>query len=267
MTKLTDQIYWLRGSGANLTVSIGPECILLVDCDYAASTPKIKEALAQVSPAPVKYLIDTHWHDDHTGGNAGFAKDGTIIIAQAKVLERLRHPQFSPYFSVKTEAQPPEMWPKITFTTEMMLTFNGEDLQMAYLGPAHCDNDAIVYFPKSNVMCMGDIFINGMYPIIDVGTAGTIDGYFPILDRALAMIDNETQVVAGHGPVGTKKGMTFYRDMLVTIHGRVAKMRQEGRTVEEVVEAKPSKEFDPEWASDRVSGDAVTRMIYESMKV
>ena len=263
--KLTDHIYYLLGSGANVTASVGPDGILLVDCEFAPMTPKLKESLAQLNPGPIKYLIDTHWHSDHTGGNAGFAKDGTVVIAQANVLERMSHPQFLPYFQVKTEPAPPEMLPKITFASEMTLHFNGEDVQMFHLGRAHTDGDTIVYFPKSNVLCMGDIYINGLYPIIDIGSAGTINGYFPTIDKAISLINDQTQVVPGHGPVGTKKSLTFYRDMLLTLRDRIAALKQQGKTLAEIEKTNPSKEFDPDWASDRVGPNNVTQMIYESM--
>jgi glyoxylase-like metal-dependent hydrolase (beta-lactamase superfamily II) len=263
---LTDHVYSLLGSGANVTASVGPDGILLVDSEFAPMTPKLKESLAKLSPAPIKYLIDTHWHSDHSGGNAGFAKDGTVVVAQASVLTRLSSPQYLPFFAMKTEAQPPEAWPRITYESEMTLRFNGEDVRLFHLGPAHTDGDTIVYFPQSNVLCMGDIYINGLYPIIDLGSAGTIDGYFPMIDKALAMIDDKTRVVPGHGPVGDKKSLTFYRDMLLTLRDRIAKLRQEGKSLAEIEKANPSKEFDAGWASDRVGPDNVTKMIYESMK-
>ncbi len=264
--KLTDHVYRLLGSGANVTASVGPDGILIVDSEFAPMTPKLKEALGKLSPAPVRYLIDTHWHGDHTGGNAGFARDGTIIVAQANVLARLRNPQFLPYFAMKVPAAPPEAWPRITYTDAMTLTFNGEDLQLFHLGPAHTDGDTIVYFPKSNVLCMGDIYINGLYPIIDVGSAGTINGYFPMIDKAVSMIDDKTQVVPGHGPVGTKKSLEFYRDMLLTLRDRIEALRQQGKSLAEIQAANPSKEFDDGWASDRVGPGNVTKMIYESMR-
>jgi glyoxylase-like metal-dependent hydrolase (beta-lactamase superfamily II) len=157
------------------------------------------------------------------------------------------------------------MLPKITYESEMMLRFNGEDVRLFHLGRAHTDGDTIVYFPKSNVLCMGDIYINGLYPIIDVGSAGTINGYFPMIDKAISMIDDQTQVVPGHGPIGTKKSLAFYRDMLLTIRDRISAMKQQGKTLEEIEKANPSKEFDADWASDRVGPDNVTKMIYESM--
>lgn len=264
--KLGDHTYLLLGSGANVTASAGPDGVLLVDSEFAPMTPKLKDALAKLNPDPIRYLIDTHWHSDHSGGNAGFAKQGTVVIAQANVLARLRSPQFLPFFALKTEAQPPEAWPRITYRDEMTLRFNGEDLRLFHLGPAHTDGDTIVYLPKSNVLCMGDIYINGLYPIIDTGSAGTVDGYFPMIDKALSMIDDQTQVVPGHGPVGTKKSLELYRDMLLTLRDRIQKMKQSGMPLTEIEKANPSREFDADWASDRVGPDAVTKMIYESMR-
>ena len=263
--QITDHIYSLLGSGANVTASIGADGILLVDSEFAPMTSKLKAALAKISPAPVRYLIDTHWHGDHTGGNADFAKDGTVVIAQANVLTRLQNPQYLPFLNLKTPAQPPEMWPKITYESEMTLRFNGEDVRLFHLGPAHTDGDTVVFFPKSNVLCMGDIYINGLYPIIDRGSAGTISGYFPTIDKALSFCDAKTQVVPGHGPIGDRTGLIFYRDMLLIIRDRIAKLRGEGKSLADIQKANPSKEFDTEWASDRVGPDGVTQMIYETL--
>ena len=263
--QLTDHIYSLLGSGSNVTASVGPDGILLVDSEFAPMTPKLKAALAKISPAPVRYLVDTHWHGDHTGGNADFTKDGTVVIAQANVLTRLQNPQFLPFLNLKTPAQPPEMWPKITYESEMTLRFNGEDVRLFHLGPAHTDGDTVVFFPKSNVLCLGDVYINGLYPIIDRGSAGTINGYFPTIDKALSFCDAKTQVVPGHGPVSDRARLIFYRDMLLTLHDRIAKMRSEGKSLAEIEKANPSKEFDADWASDRVGPDGVTQMIYETL--
>ncbi|HEY8994102.1 MAG TPA: MBL fold metallo-hydrolase [Lacunisphaera sp.] len=263
--RLTDHIYTLLGSGANVTASVGPDGILLVDAEFEPMTAKLKAALAKLSPAPIKYLIDTHWHGDHTGGNADFAKDGTVVIAQANVLTRLANPQFLPFLNMKTSAQPPEMWPGITYESEMTLRFNGEEVRLFHLGPAHTDGDTVVFFTKSNVLCLGDVYINGLYPIIDRGSAGTINGYFPTIDKALSFCDAKTQVVPGHGPVSDRARLIFYRDMLLTLRDRIAKMRGEGKSLAEIEKANPSKEFDAEWASDRVGPDGVTQMIYETL--
>jgi len=263
--QITGHIYSLLGSGANVTASVGPDGILIVDSEFAPMTPKLKAALAKLSPAPVRYLVDTHWHGDHTGGNAEFAKDGTVVIAQANVLTRLQNPQYLPFLNLKTPAQPPEMWPKITYESEMTLRFNGEDVRLFHLGPAHTDGDTVVFFPKSNVLCMGDIYINGLYPIIDRGSGGTINGYFPTIDKALSFCDAKTRVVPGHGPIGDRDSLIFYRDMLLSIRDRIAKLRGEGKSLAEIEKANPSKEFDADWASDRVGPDGVTQMIYETL--
>ncbi len=263
---IAPHMYRLLGSGANVTASVGPDGILIVDCEFAPMSAKLKEALDKLGPGPVRYLIDTHWHGDHTGGNADFARSGTVIIAQANVLARLMAPQVMPYFNLKADPAPPEAWPRITYDSAMTLRFNGEDLQLFHQGDAHTDGDTVVFFPKSNVLCMGDLFINGLYPIIDVGSKGNIDGYFPIIDRAIALANDSTRVVPGHGPVGSKRDLAFYRDMLLTIRDRVARMRAQGMTLEQIEKANPSKEFDAAWASDRVGPDNVTKMIYETLK-
>jgi cyclase len=263
--KLADHVYYLHGSGANVTASVGPDGILLVDSEFEPMSAKIKAALAKLRPGSVKYLIDTHWHSDHTGGNGDFAKDGAVVIAQENVLVRLQNPQYLPYLNLKCDPAPQVAWPKITFGNDLALSFNGEEVQLFHLGPAHTDGDTVVYFPKANVICLGDIYINGLYPIIDLGSAGTINGYFGMIDKALLMINDQTKVIPGHGPVATKKDLEFYRDMLLTVRDRVESMRQAGKSLAEIEQANPSKEFDAAWASDRVGPDGFTKMVYESL--
>ena len=258
---LGKHLYFLQGSGANMCVSTGPDGVLLVDCEFQPMSAKIKEAIARLQPGPIRFLINTHGHADHTGGNADFGETGTVIIAQEKVRSRM--------ISSGAGAKPPPIpqagWPMITFDESMVLHCNGEDVLLFYDGPAHTDNDIVVFFPKSNVVEMGDIYINGLYPIIDAALDGTIQGYFPIIDRVLGMIDDETKVVPGHGPVGTKKELQAYRDMLAVIRDRVQEMLCGGKTLEDIIASDPSREFNAEWASDRVGPHDVTRMIYEGL--
>lgn len=263
--QLANHVYYLHGSGANACASVGPDGILLVDSEFEPMSAKIKQAVIRLRPGRIEYLIDTHWHTDHTGGNADFAKDGTTVIAQDNVLARMQTPQYLPYLNLKCDPAPREAWPKITFGNSMTLSFNGEEIQLFHLGPAHTDGDAVIYFPKSNVICLGDIYINGLYPIIDLGSAGTINGYFGMIDKALSLSNDQTRVIPGHGPVATKKELQAYRDMLITIRDRIEAMRQAGKTLAEIERANPSKEFDPDWASDRVGPDGLTKMIYESL--
>ncbi len=263
-TRLADHLYYLHGSGANMCVSTGPDGIVLVDCEFTQMSDKIKAAIAQLQPGPVRFLIDTHFHMDHSGGNADFARDGTVIIGQDHVRDRLSHPPVS-FFGGAPPPAPPQAMPLITYDRSMTLHCNGEDVLLFNEGVAHTDTDTVVYFPKSNVVHMGDIYINGLYPIIDVHARGTIEGYFPIIDRVLGMINDDTKVIPGHGPVATKRELQFYRDMLATLRDRVKSMIAEGKTLAEITAANPSREFDADWASDRVGPEAVTKMIYESL--
>ena len=263
-TKLADHLYYLHGSGANMCVSTGPDGIVLVDCEFTQMSDKIKAAIATIQPGPVRFLIDTHFHTDHSGGNADFAKDGTVVIGQDHVRERLAHPPAS-FFGDPPPPSPPLAMPVITYDRAMTLHCNGEDIQLFNEGVAHTDTDTVVWFPKSNVVHLGDIYINGLYPIIDVHARGTIEGYFPIIDRVLGMINDDTKVIPGHGPVATKKQLQFYRDMLAKIRDRVKTGIAQGKTLAEITATNPSREFDADWASDRVGPEAVTKMVYESL--
>jgi cyclase len=265
--RLGEHLHYLHGSGANMLVSAGPDGILMVDCEFAPMSSKIKQAVAKLQPGPVRFLIDTHWHVDHSGGNADFAKDGAIIIAQDHVRERLSVQQPKGYFGNIVPPAPPAAWPSLTYDRSMTVHFNGEDVMLFNDGAAHTDGDTVVYFPKANVVHMGDIYINGLYPIIDIASRGTIQGYFPVIDHVLALINEQTKVIPGHGPIANKADLLFYRNMLATLRDRVQKMIDEGKTLDEITAANVSKDFDANWASDRVGPEAITRMIYSGLVV
>jgi cyclase len=264
-TQLADHTYLLHGSGGNMVVSVGPDGILLVDSEFPPMAAKIMAAIAKIQPGPVRFLVDTHWHIDHSGCNSAFMKTGTTVIAQDNVRERLLGMKNDWYFGQPIPEVARAGAPTLTYSKEMTIHMNGEDVLLFHDVPAHTDGDTVVYFPKANVIHLGDVYINGLYPIIDLGSQGTIQGYFPVLDHALALINDQTKVIPGHGPVASKKDLQFYRDMLLTIRDRVQAMISQGKTLNEIIAANPSKEFDHDWASDRVGPAAVTKMIYQSL--
>jgi cyclase len=265
VSPLAPHVYLLHGSGGNTVASIGPDGTLLVDPEFVPVAPKLKQALGLLGAGPVRYVLATHYHPDHTGGNEAFARDGAIIVAQEKARNRLLQRQYSHYWARWTEPVPPAAAPSLTFDHTLTLQFNGEEVKAIHNRPAHTDSDAIVYFKTSNVVHMGDIFLTDLYPYIDIGADGTIDGYVPVIDEVLGMIDDTTKVVPGHGAVATRADLKAYRDMLLTVRQRVAAQVAQGASLEQVIASRPSREFDEERASDRVGPEGFVAMVYQSL--
>jgi cyclase len=262
---LAENVYFLHGSGGNTVALLGPDGTLLVDTEFAPVAPKLQAALDELGAGPTRYVISTHYHHDHTGGNAFFRKAGAVLIAQTQCRVRLLATQYSPYWGHFSPVIPEADAPSLTFETSLTLNFDREEVTAWHLRPAHADDDAVVYFKHANVVHMGDIYINGLYPYIDIGAQGTIDGYFPVLDGVLAKIDARTLVIPGHGPVSDRRELQACRDLLWTVRNRVAALIGQGRSLEEIMAAGPSREFDEAWASDRVGPDGFVAMIYQSL--
>ena len=262
---LAPQVYYLHGSGANTVALVGPEGTLVVDTEFAQVAPKLDAALAKLGPGPVRYIISSHYHPDHTGGNPYFHNKGALVIAQTQARARLLQSQFSPFWNQRSAAIPDGDAPGLTYETALTLHLNGEEVTASHVATAHTDGDTVVYFKPANVVAMGDIFVNNLYPYIDVGAKGNIDGYFPVIDDVLSRIDASTIVVPGHGDVTDKERLQAYRDILWTIRSRIAVLVAQGKSLEDIIAANPSREFDREWASNRVGPDGIAAMVYQSL--
>jgi cyclase len=263
--ELAPGVYLLHGSGGNTLASIGPDGTLLVDAEFAQVVPKLKAALAKLHAAPAKYVISTHYHGDHTGANAAFHEDGATIIAQENCRLRMTQSRYSGMTGKTSPPAPVASLPTLTYDRRLTLEFNGEEIEAFYKQPSHTDGDSIVYFHHANVVHMGDVFVNNLYPYIDLGAHGTINGYFPVIDEVLGRIDEQTQVVPGHGPLATKKELKAYRDMLQTVRDRVAAQIAAGKTLEEILASGPTREFDAQYATDRVDGNGFVVAVYQSL--
>ncbi len=263
--ELAPHVYLLHGSGGNTLASIGPDGTLLVDTEFAQVAPKLKEALAKLNADNVKYVISSHYHGDHTGGNAAFHEDGATIVGQENCRLRMTQSRPSVLTGKTFPPAPVAGWPTITYEHRITLYMNGEEIEGIYKQPSHTDTDTIVYFHQANVVHMGDVFVNNLYPLIDIASNGTINGYFPVIDAVLARIDDKTQVVPGHGPLATKRDLKAYRDMLQTVRDRVAAQIAIGKTLEEIEASKPTREFDQQYATDRVDGTGFTATVYQSL--
>src|SRR5262245_16539016 len=264
--KLSDTVYMMTGAGGNLGVSAGEDGVFVIDSQFAPLTPKIQAAIAKVSAKPVRFLLNTHWHFDHTGGNENLGKAGAVIVAQENVRKRLSKDGLIEFFGMKTKPEPPIALPIITFTRDLDLNFNGEEIRAFYSPRAHTDGDTIVHFQKSDVIHMGDTFFNKMYPFIDTSSGGSVAGVLGAADRILKMAGDKTKIIPGHGPLATKADLKAYRDMLAAVSGNIAGQVKQGRKLEEVVASKPTAQLDAVWGKGFLTPDKFVEMLYGNLK-
>ena len=243
-TDLGNGIYMLKGSGGNLGASVGEDGVFVIDDQYAPLTDKILAALSEISDAPVGYVINTHYHGDHVGGNENLGKAGAVIVAHDNVRKRMTTDQFTSFFNRETPAYPAGAWPVITFDGTIRFHLNGDTLHVMHVPKAHTDGDAIVYFEKANVLHMGDAYFGEYYPFIDFEAGGTINGYIEALNRGLELANAETRIIPGHGQLSDEAAMAAYRDILVTARDRVAALKAAGKTLEQAQAARPTAEWD-----------------------
>lgn len=260
-TKLTDTTYMMVGAGGNLGVSVGPDAVFVIDDQFAPLTPKIEAAIAKLSSKPVKFVINTHWHFDHTGGNANMGKTGALIVAHDNVRKRMSTEGFIEFLNMRTKPDPKEALPVVTFTSDVTFHLNGDEIYVFHVPRAHTDGDAMVHFVNTDVIHTGDVFWNGIFPFIDTASGGTIDGTIAACDRALAMAKDSTRIIPGHGPLADKAALKAYRDMLAVVAERIGKLVAAGRSPEEVEAAKPLADLEDKWGKGSIKADTFARMI------
>ena len=260
-TKLGDATYMMEGAGGNLGLSIGEDAVFLIDDQFAPLTEKIQAAISKLTPKPVRFVLNTHWHGDHTGGNENMGKAGAIIVAHENVRSRMGSEQFIELMKMTEKASPKGALPIVTFASSVTFHLNGDEIRVFHVPKAHTDGDAIVHFVKSDVVHMGDVYFNGMYPFIDTSSGGTIQGTIAGCDRALAIANDQTKIIPGHGPLSNKAELKAYRDMLATVAERVGKLVAAGKTVEDVAAAKPTADLDEKWGKGFIKPEQFAQMV------
>jgi glyoxylase-like metal-dependent hydrolase (beta-lactamase superfamily II) len=261
---LTGGLAMMVGAGGNLAVSWGDDGTFLVDDQFAPLTPKIVAAIAKLTRNPTKWVLNTHYHGDHSGGNENFGKAGSVIVAHENVRKRMSTEQFSKVFNRSTPPSPKVALPVVTFNDRATFHQNGEEIAVFHVNAAHTDGDAIIWFKTANVIHMGDTYFKERYPFIDVDGGGSIDGLVAGIDRVLGVIDGNTRVIPGHGELSNKAEMMEYRTVIAAARDRVKKLIAEGKTLEQAVAAKPLAEYDAKWGTGFIKPDVFLRLIYAS---
>ena len=255
----------LLGSGGNIAVLTGPDGKIVVDSGYSSSQPQIAAALAGLGAQPLKTLINTHWHFDHTDGNAWMHSAGATILAHSKTLDRLSTVQTIAAFNATFPPAPRAAWPTEIFDQDKTLKVNGETLALLHYAPAHTDTDLWVHFTSSDVLHVGDTWFNGYYPFIDYSTGGSIDGMIAATEKNLAHVGKDTRIVPGHGPIGDKAALIEFRDMLAGVRDKVAALKRQGRTLAEVEAAKPTAAYDERWGGKAKAPGAFVGLVYQGV--
>lgn len=265
VTPIRDGLALLTGEGGNIVASVGADGTFIIDDQYAQLSDKIRAALATLGDQPVRFILNTHFHGDHTGGNQNFGAAGAVIVAQDNVRERMSRDQFLQTFKRNLKAAPPAALPLVTFSDGLSLHLNGQDVRAIHVAHAHTDGDALVWFEQAKVLHMGDLYFNGLYPFIDVDAGGSIHGMIAGVQRALAMIDDRVIVVPGHGPLSNRAELKRYGEMLVVLRDRIAALKAQGKSLQQAIQAKPSAEYDAALGGKFISPELLVELIYRSL--
>lgn len=263
-TQLTPALYMLQGEGGNIGVSAGDDGVFVIDDQFAPLTERILAAIKKISDKPVRFVLNTHWHFDHTGGNENLGKNGVVIVAQDNVYKRLAVKTPIEFFKADYGPTPRAGLPVMTFRDTITFHLNGDEATALHAPNAHTDGDTIIRFRNANVVHMGDTYFNGLYPFIDTGTNGSVKGVIAAVDRVLALTDDTTKIIPGHGPLSNKAELKSYREMLAKVHANVGALVKANKTLAQVIAAKPTRDFDAKWGNGFLKPDQFVEIVYNS---
>ncbi|RPH72509.1 MAG: MBL fold metallo-hydrolase [Myxococcaceae bacterium] len=255
----------LVGQGGNIGVTSGKDGIFLIDDQFEPLLPKIRAAVKTLGDGPIRFVVNTHFHGDHTGSNAKLYESGAVILAHENVRKRLGLERINPSTKERTPPKPPEAWPVVTYANGVKLYLNGDELEVIHVARAHTDGDSVIRFKKANVVHMGDTFFNGNYPFVDVDSGGSIDGLIAAADLVLSSIDDKTKVIPGHGPLGTKADLQNYRKVIASIRDRVKALVAQGKTLDQIIAAKPTAQWDATWGKGFMGPDVFVSFVHRSL--
>ena len=258
-------VHLLVGAGGNIALAVGDDFAFLVDDQFAPLTPKILAAIRAVTPKPVRFLVNTHWHGDHSGGNENMAREGIVIVAHDNVRTRMGTDQFLSQLNERVPASPKAALPIVTFDASATFHLGTETVRVIHVPPAHTDGDALVHFVRANTLHMGDIYFRDRYPFVDLSSGGSFVGVINAVNQALEIANDSTAIIPGHGALSTRADLVRYRDVLVRIRDVVAGLIRQGRTREQILAAKPTAEWDATWGTGFIKPEVLLGMVYESM--
>ncbi len=262
-TEIRNGVYMLQGAGGNIGASVGDDGVFIIDDQFAPLSEKIMTALGELSDKPVSYVVNTHWHFDHTGGNENFGNGGSVIVAHENVRERMSTKQFMKAFGREVPPSPEAALPVVTFSENTTFYFNDSQIQVMHVPAAHTDGDSLVLFTEANVLHMGDTFFNGFFPFIDSSAGGTLDGVIASTKRALGMINDDTMIIPGHGPLSKKPDLEKYLAMLEEVKSTLKPMVDAGKSLDDVLAADPLAEIGKTWGNGFLNTEKFTSIIYD----
>ncbi len=262
--KLTENIYVLKGQGGNIGIFVGEKDVFMIDDQFAPLSKKILAAIKTITDNPITYLINTHWHGDHTGGNANFQKEGAVIVSHENVRKRMSIDQV--VRGKKRLASPKEALPVITFSEDIQFYINEEPILITHVHNAHTDGDALVYFGNSNVLHVGDTYFQGKFPYIDIDSGGTIDGYIGGIEKMIMIADDDTKIIPGHGNVSSEKELRVYLSMLKDLKSAIASEIKKGASLDEI---KSNSSITEKYKSYNgwITEEKIKEAIYKSLKM
>jgi glyoxylase-like metal-dependent hydrolase (beta-lactamase superfamily II) len=263
--KLTEKIYVLPGAGGNIGIFAGDDLTLLIDTGVAVTSEKVVAAVASVSAQPIDFVVNTHWHSDHTGGNQQLAKAGASIVAHRNVLKRLSTDQQLVVLDRDVPASPKGAWPVVTFDDGLTFHRDGETIEVTHIAGAHSDGDSIVRFHRANVIHTGDIVFYCGYPFIDVAAGGSIDGMIDAVEAIIDLCDEKTRVIPGHGEVTNRDGLLVYLGMLQGYRKIIAEQVAAGKDLETITSERPTAELDDIWGKVYFSPEQFTELVLRSL--
>lgn len=263
--KVTEKIHMLSAKGGNIGVFIGKDGTYIIDDQFAPLSEKLMVAIKSLGGDTPKFLINTHFHADHTGGNENFGKMGAVIVSHHKVRERMQAGTLIKAFDMKTPPATPIALPVVTYSQSMHLHVNQDELDIIHVANAHTDGDSFIHFKKANVIHAGDTFFNGFYPFIDPEHGGTLKGMIEAVDTILALSNDETKIIPGHGPLADKKQLEAYRVMLKTAYAELLALKEKGVSVEDAKKRKPLASLDEKWGQALFSSDRWIEVIYPAV--
>ena len=263
--RIADDFYTLEGLGGTISVLTGPDGILLVDSQFAPLTERLVAAIKKISDKPIRFLINTHVHADHVGGNENFAKLGVLIFSRDQLRERLQHPGPTPDGSPGKPA-PAKAWPVVTYDGPVTIHVNGEDVHLVPIRKAHTDGDTLVIFPGHDIFAVGDYFRSTGYPFVDLYNGGSLTGLLAGLNETIERAGPKTKIIPGHGPIVDRSALIAQRDLVLAVRDRVAALVSQGKSLEEVIAAKPTASFDAQVPQSAQTTERFIRWLYPEVK-